>query len=100
MIRINDDWVIDIDAYNYIIRKDLHKETKQKRGKGYALMDAFYTAGYYGTLEAALSALNEIIIKDRLSKADYALAEAVAVIKECREEWEKLVEKIDEVTHG
>lgn len=72
----------------------------QKSGKGYVLLDAFYTAGYYGTLEAALSALNEIIIKDRLSKADYALAEAVAVIKECREEWEKLVEKIDEVTHG
>ena len=31
MIRINDDWVIDIDEHNYITKRDKHKTTKQKQ---------------------------------------------------------------------
>ena len=100
MIRINDDWIIDTDPYNYIVKKDLHKQTKQKSGNSYVLADSYSVVGYYGTLQAALLALSEEIVKDKLSAACYSLAEAVEVLKECREEWEKLVRTIDEVAHG
>ena len=25
MIRINEDWVVDVDPYNYILKKDMHR---------------------------------------------------------------------------
>ena len=97
MIRINEDWVIDVDPFNYTIKKDLHKQIKQKGGN---VVDLFNVVGYYGTLDAAFNALGEQIIKDKLSTACYTLTEAVTALKECRKEFNELIKQIDEMKDG
>lgn len=94
MIRVNEDWIIDVDAYNYILKKDAHKQTKQKSGNGYVMADTFYVVGYYSTLSAALDTLGKEMFKDKISTSCYSLAEAVAALQECRDVWEKLLKEV------
>lgn len=94
MIRVNEDWIIDVDNYNYILKKNLHKKVKQKNRKESIMVDAFDTVGYYRTLSGAFEALGKEIIKDKLSTASCTLAEATGVLKECREEWKQLVDEV------
>lgn len=94
MIRVNEDWIIDVDNYNYILKRDLHKQTRQKIGSKYVIADAFETVGYYRALSGAFEALGKEIIKDKLSTASCTLAEATVVLKECREEWKRLVDEV------
>ena len=94
MIRVNEDWIIDVDNYNYILKKDLHKKIKQKNNNETVMVDAFETVGYYGVLSGAFEALGNEIIKDKLATASCTLAEATGVLKECRDEWKQLVDEV------
>lgn len=31
MVRVNDDWVVDVDTCNYILKRDMHKMVRGKR---------------------------------------------------------------------
>lgn len=55
MIRINDDWVVDVDQYNYILKKDMHREEKSRDGK--SMVPVYNAVGYYASLRKALDAL-------------------------------------------
>lgn len=92
MIRINDDWVIDVDDHNYVLKKDLHKTVKAKDGK--TMAPAYAVKSYHPSLRRALERLREEIIRDRLKEPDRSLAEACRTIRECTDEWRKLTEQI------
>lgn len=92
MIRINDDWLIDVDQYNYIIKKDTHKMVKARDGK--TMVPGYTTVGYYGSLRKALDALGGEIIRDKLRGGSRTLCEAVQAIRECEAEWKRLVEEV------
>ena len=92
MIRINDDWVVDVDQYNYILKKDMHREEKSRDGKG--MVPVYNTVGYYGSLRKALDALGGEIIRDKLRGGSRTLCEAVQAIRECEAEWKRLVEEV------
>ena len=92
MIRINDDWIIDVDQYNYIIKKDMHKMVKARDGK--TMVPGYTTVGYYGSLRRALEALGEEIIRDKLASDSLTLAEALQTIRECKAEWDEAVRKV------
>lgn len=74
MIRVNDDYVIEVDEMNYTVKKDLHKKAVDKNGEEY---DMYKTLGYFNNLENALSG----IIKNRLvtaySDGEITLEEAI-----------------------
>ena len=91
MIRINDDWIIDVDQYNYIIKKDMHKMVKARDGK--TMVPGYTTIGYYGSLRKALEALGEEMVRDTLRGGSRTLCEAVQTVRECKEEWDALVRK-------
>lgn len=55
MIRINDDYLIDCDEVQYILKQDLHK-TETKNGKESQVVKSL---GYYSTLENALRVIGE-----------------------------------------
>lgn len=74
MIRINDDWVINIDEYNYILARDLHK--KNKHG-----VDTYKTEGYFSGVSEALTALADKMVKDELKMPVCTLNEAVSTIR-------------------
>ena len=85
MIRINNDYIIDIDEYNYMVKKDMHCIRMGVR---------FETKGIYGSLEKALDRVHEEIIKDKLKDGEHSLGEALQIIRECTEEWRKLCEGV------
>ena len=91
MIRINEDWVILIDEYNYKLAKDLHKKVKKQNSNGPT--DAFEIEGYYGGVSAALTALADKLVKDELKVGDRGLNEACTAIQRV---YTELVETIKE----
>ena len=92
MIRVNDDWVIEVEPLCYTLKKDLHKTVKAKDGK--TMVPAYAVKSYHPSLRRALERLHEEIIRDRLKEADRTLAEACRAIRECTDEWRELTEQI------
>lgn len=95
MIRFNDDWIIDIDEYNYTVKKDMHCIRTRVRRDGTTYQeDVFDTKGYYGSLEKALKRIRDEIIKDEFKDSAHQLSEALQTIRECTREWNETVERI------
>jgi hypothetical protein len=95
MIRINDDWIVDVDDYQYILKQDMHRTTSRKQKNGTVNDDEVYiTRGYFGTLDKALERLGEEMVREKLKAGSPSLQEAVHTIRECRDEWRRLVEEV------
>lgn len=94
MIRINEDWVVDVDPYNYILKKDMHRTAIRKKKDSKITEPVYAVQGYFSSLDKALDRVGEEILRDRLSDGDMTLIEAVTAIRECREEWRRLVEAV------
>ena len=94
MIKINNDWFIDIDKYNYTLCRDQHKTRSVKKNGVEVEENVYTTVGHFSSLDKALNQLGEEIIRYKLMDAEYTLNEALTAISECREEWRRLVEEI------
>ena len=94
MIRVNDDWVIEVDDHNYTLKKDLHR-TELSRDKK-KMVPAYAVKSYHPSLRRALERLHEEIIRDKLSKPLNGLGEVAEAIREAREEWRELVTTVTE----
>jgi len=94
MIRINDDWVIDVDDRNYTLKKDLHSLVKSKSGDKTKLVPAYKVVGYFSTVSGALNCLGEEIIRQKLSGSVNGLQELADAIKIAQEEWRELVKHV------
>ena len=90
MIRINDDWVIDVDEHNYILKRDMHIETVRKDGRQ---QHVYKVEGYFSSPQKALKAFGEEIVRDRLKAAEMGLADAVRTVQDTYEEWRRVVEE-------
>ena len=91
MIRINDDYVITVDELCYTLKQDAHRMSVDKKtGKE---SPVYYYIGYYATLENALKGYIRLMIDKRLGSGNYNIREALDVIREERENLEKLIEK-------
>lgn len=94
MIRINDDWIIDVDEYNYTLKHNLHRTTNRKLKDGTVKTEEVYeSVGFYSTAEKAFERLHEEIIRDRLKGASHTLETACRAIREATAEWRELMEK-------
>lgn len=87
-IRINSDYVVDIDNYSYTAQQDLHKKmpdgTPMKK-----------TIGYFSTLSGALNGILKQEAKNRLTGKDnpeVSLAQAVETIRNVHKEFAELFE--------
>jgi len=94
MIRINDDWIIDIDKYNYTLRRDMHTTRIIKKNGKEVEENVYITVGHYSSLDKALENLGKEIIRYKLMGAEYDLKTAVEAIRECHDEWRQLVKEI------
>ena len=94
MIRINDDWIIDIDKYNYTLRRDMHTTRIIKKNGKEVEENVYITVGHYSSLDKALENLGKEIIRYKLMSAEYDLKTAVEAIRECRNEWQRLTEEV------
>lgn len=94
MIRINDDWIIDIDRYNYTLRRDMHTTRIIKKNGEEVEENVYTTVGHYSSLNKALDNLGKEIIRYKLMGAEYDLKTAVEAIRECQDEWQRLTKEI------
>lgn len=95
MIRVNDDWVIDVDEYNYILKKDMHRSRERRRKDGTPYIEDDYTVrGYFSTLDRALNRLGEEMVRERLKDGAHDLREATQAIRECTGRFVALTEYI------
>ncbi len=97
MIRINDDWIIDVDEYNYILKRDMHRRTSRKKKDGSVVEeDVYVNKGYFSNMEKALERVREEMVREGLKDASHTLETAVHTIREVTEEWRRITANIME----
>lgn len=94
MIRINDDWIIDIDKYNYTLRRDMHTTRTVKKNGEEVEEDVYTAVGHYSSLDKAFENLGKEIIRYKLIDGEYTIKTAVEAIRECQDEWRRLTDEI------
>ena len=92
MIRINNDYLIDCDGLQYILKIDRHRK-KERKGIESMVTD---TIGYYGTLEGALEGYTDYMTRKRHAAAEMSIKDALTVIREERRNLENLIERYTE----
>lgn len=99
MIRINENWVVDVDEYNYTLKRDLHHKTTKKKPDGTtAIIDAYKIRGYYSNLQSALNRiLDEMLIDNYNNDKEISLKEAIQIMESCVKEWREITKDILEV---
>ena len=93
MIRVNEDWVIDVDNYNYTLQRDMHRTALIKVEGKEVERPVYKSVGYFATLDQALNRLLDEDIRERFKDGEHTLKEAIRVTKESRESWEDLIRR-------
>ena len=78
MIEIVDNYKVLVDDYNYTLIYDTGK-TRERDGK---VEHVYKYLGYYGTLEKAVEACYDILLRNGMKERSLGLPEAVHSIKE------------------
>lgn len=91
MIRIDKKYVIDVDNLNYTAKIDNNKTVTDKNGKERA---SFTIIGYYTTLRSAVRAILEYEVKNKLSKGEKSLNEAITELDKAINKLDKVIGKI------
>lgn len=86
MIRINDDYVISVEPYEYCVKIDKHRQDKKGN-------DIYDTVGHYTSLESAiLGAKNEAIHKS-LFNMETTLENALKCVADINAEFKQMLEE-------
>ena len=94
MVRVNDDYIIDVDPLNYTVRRDMHKTRIINTKEGETKLGTFVTVGYVGDLAGAI----KLVIKDmnsrELGEDLHDLKSALAIVKRNNDSFEELLRKV------
>ena len=98
MIRVNEDWVIMVDSLNYTPMRDLHRTKKVYQEDGTEKLEPAYgkPLGFYTSLAGAVKAIARADYKEALSGRETPLNEAVKLMQETVDRFEKILEGIKE----
>ena len=98
MIRVNEDWVIIVDALNYQPMKDLHRTKAVKQKDGTVKEEADYKGGYgyYFSLKGAVRAIARTEYKNAIAGRETTLNEAIKLMDETVTRFERILEGIAE----
>ena len=82
MIRVNDDYIIEVDYFNYTPKRDLHKTTTRTDKKtGEVITENSYaTIGHYCNLTGAIKGIIGDMNRRELSEGVIELSEAVNLV--------------------
>lgn len=99
MIRVNEDYVIEIDSFNYTVKRDLHRTTVKvdpitlKETE----VDSYRVVGYFCKLPGAIKGVIEDMNKRELSSGVHELEEAISIVLENNKKVSDLLERVLEV---
>ena len=96
MIRVNEDYIIEVDSMSYTLMRDLHRKTKRRdRSSGEEVeVDAFATIGYYSNLRGAIEGAIKDMNARELSEGVHELKEALEIVKANNRKFSELLEKV------
>ena len=89
MIRVNEDYVIEVDNYNYSAYQDTHKTRYDKKLE--TEVPVYKLVGHFSTLMSALQGIFKYMVRQSLSNRDHNLESAIEVIKKERLEFTELM---------
>ena len=87
MIRVNDNYVIDVDSMCYTAKIDKHKTDKKGN-------PVYEVVGYYKDLDGAILAVVKSMNRKELSEGVYELKEALEIIQASNEQFETLLKEV------
>lgn len=99
MIRVNDDYVIELDSFGYTVKRDMHFSkhlSNYKTGKK-ELRHLIVTVGLYDSLTSAIKGVIEDMNYRALSYGVHELKEAVEIVIKHNRQVSDLLEKALEV---
>lgn len=91
MIRVSNDYVIDVDEMNYVVKRDEHRERYDSKSKKH--YQSYDPIAYFRTLEQAIYYLAERDAAAEISKGEVGLSDAVRII-------DRAHQRIAEAVHG
>lgn len=91
MIRVNEDYVIEVNQYEYKPMHDMHKTAKDKNGNE---TPVYKTIGHCSTLEYAVKLIFEYNMKMKFAVDDVSLNECVEILKETRAKINDTIDKL------
>ena len=91
MVRVNDDYVIEIDNLNYTPCRDCH--TVDKKG-----IPVYRSLGHYSTLEQALKGIIKDMNTRTLAEGEYSVYEAIRIIQQSNDKFTAMLREVLE--HG
>ena len=98
MIRVNDDWVVMVDALNYQPMRDMHRTKPVKQKDGTVKEEADYKGGYgyFSSLKGAVRQIARIEYKNAIAGRETPLNEAIKLLDETLTRFERILEGIGE----
>lgn len=87
MIKVDENYYIDVDDNCYSVKIDMHKQDK----KGAQI---YTTEGYYGSLEGALKGVIKSMNKRKFSSSDFELKEALKIVQQNNNRFEELLREV------
>lgn len=99
MIRVNDDYIIEVDSFNYTVKRDTHKKrvVRDKITLKETEIDLFTNVGYFNDLTGAIKGVIEDMNKRDLSRRTVTLLEAVEIVLNNNRQVSDLLERALEV---
>ena len=96
MIRVNEDYIIEANAYDYEVKLDLHKkaELKNRTTGEYEIVDRFKTVGFYKDLQSAIKGILRDANRRQISEGVIALKEALKIVTDSNDKLNELLEKV------
>ena len=94
MVRVNDDYIIEVDSLNYTVKRDEHKTRAEKvEGNDVKVVPVFTTVGYYYDLETSIQGVIKDMNRRQLGEGTHELREAVNMVMNNNRHFEALLEK-------
>ena len=95
MVKVNDDYIIEIDSLNYTVKRDEHriKVEADKDGNEVKRVPVFTTVGYYGDLAPAILGVIKDMNRRELGDGTHELHEAINIVMNNNRHFEALLEK-------
>lgn len=90
MIRVDNDYYIDVDEQCYTVKIDTHKTDKKGN-------EVYVIVGYYKNLQNAIKGVIDYQNKKKLKSENYDLKEALKIVLDNNTRFEKLLKSVVEI---
>lgn len=99
MIRVDNDYFIEIDQYEYTVKRDTHKVAvkKDKITGEETRTPLYHTVGHFGGLTGALKGVLKDMNAKELAEGVHTLEESVAIVMANNKKLSDLLERALEV---